>query len=110
VGKIYRFSFRKTIFAKNLRDFLGEVGESVLTRRFEREKHENPAEAARSFALGYGGLEGLVATSLSVPTSTYPAFWCPGLWDGRPGMADATRTPWTPLFLRTNMLKHLVLG
>jgi hypothetical protein len=94
-----------------LRAFLREVGETVLRRRLQREGQDDAANRASSFALGYGSLESLVVTSFSVPTSTYPAFWCPGfreataLRGGQP-----IKIPWVPLFLRTNMLQHLVLG
>jgi HD superfamily phosphohydrolase len=97
--------------SEELRGFLREVGESVLRRRYYREGHANAAELAREFALGYSELEGLVATSFSVPTSTYPALWCPGFREAMIGEGGQTiSTPWMPLFLRTNMLKHLVLG
>jgi hypothetical protein len=101
----------KGVVSNELRTFLGEVGETVLRRRFEREGQENPTETAHSFALGYGGLEGLVVTSFSVPTSTYPALWCPGFREATPlGGGPPIRIPWAPLFLRTKMLRHLVLG
>jgi HD superfamily phosphohydrolase len=95
-----------------LREFLGEVGEGVLRRRFIREGHGNESDnLAHQFALGYSQLEGLVVTSFSVPTSTYPALWCPGYRETKQSEGEEdTRMPWVPLFLRTNMLKHLVLG
>jgi hypothetical protein len=101
----------KATVSEGLRSFLCEVGESVLRRRFAREGQENPIETARAFALGYGGLEGLVVTAFSVPTSTYPAFWCPGFREATVVQGESpTQIPWLPLFMRTNMLQHLVLG
>ena len=97
------------IISDRLRAFLKVVGKTVLQRRYERENVTASARIAEEFALGYGGIEGLLVTSLSVPTSTYPAFWCPGYreveLDGQ-----VIRFPWTPLFIRTNMLQHLVVG
>jgi hypothetical protein len=105
---IQEFSGRGFV-SDDLRAFLGEIGTTVLQRRFEREYSIDPARTAAQFALGYGSMEGLLATSLSVPTSTYPAFWCPGFREVSVG-STRIRFPWTPLFLRTNMLQHLVLG
>jgi hypothetical protein len=101
----------KTTVSESLRTFLRETGEAVLKRRFECEQRENAGELALTFALGYGGLEGLMATSFSVPTSTYPAFWCPGIRRAEPLHGTGViEVPWLPLFIRTNMLTHLVLG
>ncbi len=94
-----------------LRTFLEQVGTSVLQRRFEREGNGNAERIAQEFALGYGRLEALVATSFSVPTATYPAFWCPGFRNVPQDQGKSPfQIPWMPLFLRTNMLRHLVLG
>ena len=100
----------KDVISNELRVFLRRIGRSVLTRRFSREGTKDAEELARRHSLGYDGLEGLLATSFSVPTSTYPALWCPGTWTSNNG-ADASpaiELPWIPLFIRTNMLQHLV--
>ena len=101
----------KGVVSDGLRSFLREIGEMVLRRRFEREAESEAPNWARERALGYADLEGLAITSFSVPTSTYPGLWCPGIRcapDGKP--EEDIGTPWIPLFLRTGMLKHLVLG
>lgn len=104
------FSGKGTI-SNDLRTFLQEIGRSVLERRFRRENVERPLEIANEFSLGYGGIEGLLATASSVPTSTYPAFWCPGIRTVTPIQEESSvEIPWVPLFIRTNMLQHLVLG
>jgi len=100
----------KGVISEGLREFLQRVGETVLRRRFEREGEDDPGELARERALGYSNLEGLVVTSFNVPTSTYPALWCPGIRQLPGAGADGIGTPWVPLFLRTGMLEHLVLG
>jgi hypothetical protein len=106
---IQDFSGRDLI-SDRLRTFLKEIGTNVLQRRFERENSADPAATAAKFALGYGEIEGLLVTSLSVPTSTYPALWCPGFREVVARGEKVFRFPWTPLFIRTSMLQHLVLG
>jgi hypothetical protein len=87
----------------NLKTYLIEVGQSVLA--WSKSHGETLSEADRAFceanAFGYGGAGGLLATATNVPTSTVPALWCPGLHNG---------SPWMPLLIRQNKLKHLVLG
>jgi hypothetical protein len=101
----------KGIISEEMRAFLREVGTGLLLRKFTREMSENALEIAKKFALGYGELEGLLVTPFSVPTSTYPAFWCPGFRETSPVQGEpAINQPWVPLFIRTDMLQHLVLG
>jgi hypothetical protein len=84
---------------------------SLGCRQLSREGHDISAEQVRELALGYGALEGLMVTPFSVPTSTFPAFWCPGIREVNPiAGGPAITFPWVPLFIRTNMLQHLVLG
>jgi hypothetical protein len=110
-GKSVEDASGKAFLSEGMRTFLREVGIAVLSRRFQRERIPESANIAREFALGYGGLEGLLVTSFSVPTSTYPAFWCPGILEcAQPENEPPVTFPWTPLFIRTGMLPHLVLG
>jgi hypothetical protein len=109
-GKSIIESSGKTKISNALRGFMQHVGECVLKRRFEREEIDDPQKTAKAFALGYGGFESLIATSFSVPTSTYPAFWCPGVKETILPDGEVLEAPWLPLFIRTNMLEHLVLG
>jgi HD superfamily phosphohydrolase len=55
----------------------------------------------RSKALGYGNSEGRTVTLWNVPTSTFTAFWCPGIIDGE---------PWFPLFIRRGYAEKLVVA
>jgi deoxynucleoside triphosphate triphosphohydrolase SAMHD1 len=88
-----------------LRAFLQDVGEAVLTD-YLMNNEPTPviahvrAQAAKR-ALGDGPGCGLLATIFNVPTSTYPALRCPGVFKGQ---------PWVPLFLRRGYLSNLVLG
>lgn len=92
----------KNTISDHLRGFLQEVGAAVLRRRFQREEHEISSEMVGELALGYGGLEGLMVTPFSVPTSTYPAFWCPGVREVTPIPGEPSISfPWVPLFIRT---------
>jgi deoxynucleoside triphosphate triphosphohydrolase SAMHD1 len=110
-GKSLEDASGKDILSGEMRTFLREVGTALLLRKFTREGNENASEIAKRFALGYGELEGLLVTPSSVPTSTYPAFWCPGFRETSPVQDEPSiKQPWVPLFIRTDMLQHLVLG
>lgn len=97
---------RFELMSDDLKDYLGEVGLSVLkhARRKEVSHEENEIaleNACKRDSLGYSGAKGLLVTMFNVPTSTLPALWCPGLVHG---------DPWMPLFLRRGYLKHLVVA
>jgi HD superfamily phosphohydrolase len=87
----------------DLKAYLTEVGHSVLAWSRCRTQALSEADEAfcRANAFGYGGAGGLLATATNVPTSTVTALWCPGLHNG---------SPWMPLLIRQNKLRHLVLG
>ncbi len=77
-----------------LRGFLQEVGEDLL---LSTKGSENPVkwtrERCHKFALGYGGLEQLVALLYNTPTGTVTALWKGGRFGG---------SPWLPLLPRRN--------
>jgi hypothetical protein len=89
-------------WADELRDYLTGVGRSVLTWS-RRDKTQT--EAGRKFcvdnAFGYGAAGGLLITTTNVPSSTVTALWCPGIHN---------QSPWMPLVIRQNKLRHLVLA
>jgi HD superfamily phosphohydrolase len=86
-----------------LKAYLTAVGSSVLA--WARCRRAPLGEEDKAFcdanAFGYGGAGGLLATATNVPTSTVTALWCPGLHND---------SPWMPLLIRQNKLRHLVLG
>ena len=90
---------------EELRIYLADVGLSVMAwARFRKAVEQLRSEERRyceAHAFGYGNVGGLVATSLNVPTATATAIWCPGMYKG---------SPWMPLLIRRNKLRHLVLG
>lgn len=105
LGEVY--DHRPTLLPKDLSDFLHSVGADVLAySRFgavdgcaklgpqERMSCEDDAD-------GYGAAAWLVATPFNVPTSTYTALWCPGLFRGK---------PWLPLLIRRGHLNSLVIS
>lgn len=96
--------------SEELRQFLRLVGRQVIRLHIER---DNPgatqgkidAECEKK-ALGYGNAEGLLATSLNVPSSTYTALWCPGTYRLRP---EGPEIPWLPLLIRDGHALNAVL-
>lgn len=91
--------------SKELFEFLGGVGTAVLAySRFGSEDVETLNKEQRKScerdAVGYGGGQWLLATPFNVPTSTYTALWCPGIYRGK---------PWVPLLIRRGYLKKLIV-
>lgn len=88
-----------------LRTFLTNVGSELIAGQwYSRSLNAlgaNEQDRCRKHAFGYNNAGGLLTTLLSVPTGTVTPLWLPGLYEGQ---------PWTPLVLRTNKLKHLVIG
>jgi deoxynucleoside triphosphate triphosphohydrolase SAMHD1 len=80
------------------RKYLDDVGTQCL--RYVRGPDADEM-TCRTDSLGYGGSEGRTVTLLNVPTSTYTAFWCPGIVDGE---------PWFPLFIRRGYAEKLVVA
>ncbi len=90
-------------WSTELREYLSAVGRSVLKWMRCRDREPTPQDLAfcDAHAFGYNGAGGLLATATNVPTSTVTALWCPGVHNG---------SPWMPLLIRQNKLRHLVLG
>jgi deoxynucleoside triphosphate triphosphohydrolase SAMHD1 len=92
-------------WSTELKEFLTDVGQHLVAwSRFHAPyesltKNEKAHCKKRSF--GYQNVGGWITTILSVPTATVTPLWCPGLYKGQ---------PWMPLLLRSNKLKHLVVG
>jgi deoxynucleoside triphosphate triphosphohydrolase SAMHD1 len=86
-----------------MREFLRAVGYSLQKslRADNQILNEKIEESLRGRALGYGGHCGLSTSYFNVPTSTLTAFWCPGLYNGR---------PWLPLLIRRGYSQHLKLA
>ncbi len=88
-----------------LRDFLTDVGSELIAGQWYskslKDLGANEQDRCREHAFGYNNAGGLLTTLLSVPTGTVTPLWLPGLY---------RRQPWMPLVLRTNKLKHLVIG
>jgi len=102
-----RIDARPSIVSPELHTFLRAVGRDVLAyARYRSEggvsglKPEQAAFCERNSG-GYGDVGALVSTPFSVPTATYPAFWCPGFYQG---------APWMPLFVRRGYTDRLVVG
>jgi HD superfamily phosphohydrolase len=90
---------------EDLREFLKDVGFSIMAwARYRKTPDQLTLEESQyceARAFGYGNVGGLVATGLNVPTATVTALWCPGIYK---------RSPWMPLMIRRNKLRHLVIG
>lgn len=106
----------KSVLSDDIREFLSKVGYAVLYRRRRLRHPEEDPETWRSYAeankLGFGGFEALIATALNVPSSTYPALWCPGVYwpDGDVNdIEDKEALPWVPLLIRNDSARLLVL-
>jgi hypothetical protein len=88
-----------------LRKFLCAVGVSLIAwcryRKDPSELDEDELKFCRERAFGYGNVGSLVATASNVPTATVTGVWSPGMY---------RRSPWMPLLIRRNKLRHLVLG
>jgi len=80
----------------NFRNYLSEVGSELIRSAKNLKKAE-----ADKMALGYSNSEGRTVTLWNVPTSTYTAFWCPGIAKGE---------PWFPLFIRRGYAEKLVIA
>jgi hypothetical protein len=95
------------IFNPQLQSFLASVGKDVLAyARYSRTDGTvglAPKERAscETDSRGYSGAGALLVTPFSVPTGTYPAFWCPGFFAG---------AAWMPLFIRRGYVDRLVLA
>jgi deoxynucleoside triphosphate triphosphohydrolase SAMHD1 len=92
-------------WSDDLKDFLCDVGTSLISWSKYR-KDPSKLDAAqlgycKGKAFGYGNVGSLVATASNVPTATVTAIWSPGMYRG---------SPWMPLMIRRNKLRHLVLG
>jgi deoxynucleoside triphosphate triphosphohydrolase SAMHD1 len=90
---------------ESLRVYMQDVGRSLMAWARFRKSPEQLSPQESTFcderAFGYGNVGGLVATILNVPTATATAIWCPGMHRG---------SPWMPLLIRRNKLRHLVIG
>jgi deoxynucleoside triphosphate triphosphohydrolase SAMHD1 len=88
-----------------LRRYLEDVGGQLIAWQRHSKSLEELTEAeqaaCRLHAFGYNNAGGLLTTLLSVPTGTITPLWLPGLCRGQ---------PWMPLVLRTNKLRHLIIG
>jgi deoxynucleoside triphosphate triphosphohydrolase SAMHD1 len=88
-----------------LRTFITDVGSELIAGQWYSKSLEDlgvsEQDRCRKHAFGYNNAGGLLTTLLSVPTGTVTPLWLPGLYRGQ---------PWMPLVLRTNKLKHLVIG
>lgn len=98
----------QTDVSDELREFLRDIGSSVLARIYKAEGESPDAAQTRANerALGYGGMQGLLITPFSVPSSTYTALWCPGRYKPK---GSNFEIPWLPLFLRSDKLQYLEL-
>lgn len=92
-------------WSEPLRSFLTDVGSELIAGQWYskplNELAASEQDLCRKHAFGYNNVGGLLTTLLSVPTGTVTPLWLPGLYKGQ---------PWMPLVLRTNKLKHLVIG
>ena len=92
-------------WSEPLRSFLTDVGSELIAGQWYskplKELAASEQDICRKHAFGYNNAGGLLTTLLSVPTGTVTPLWLPGLYKGQ---------PWMPLVLRTNKLKHLVIG
>lgn len=78
--------------AKQMRDFLGEVGQALLkSTKQKKDPSKWTEDRCKSFALGYGGLEQLLVFAYNTPTGTITPLWKAG---------DYCGVPWLPLFPR----------
>lgn len=91
-----------------LHEFLRTVGINVLAyARYGSVNGLNGLDQDQSKAFrvddacGYSDARALVATGYSVPTGTYPAFWCPGFHMG---------VPWMPLLVRRGYVSKFVVS
>lgn len=101
-----QWEHRQPTLSKELSNFLHAVGTDVLAyshfskRNGIAELNEAQRSNCMRDALGYGGAGWLLATPFNVPTSTFTALWCPGLYKGK---------PWIPLLIRRGYLKKLII-
>ncbi len=86
----------------DLREFLRTVGRQVIREHVKRDgRYATEALIASECerrALGYSNAEGMLATSLNVPSSTYTALWCPGTYLSP--TSNGRQIPWLPLLIR----------
>jgi HD superfamily phosphohydrolase len=92
----------------NLRQFLASVGQQLMMELALDEGLSQAAAVAQAEQrkLGYDNLEGLLVTSLNVPSSTYSALWCPGSYVA----PNSKPIAWRPLFIRSELTRALVLS
>lgn len=94
----------KTHIPENLYKFLKNVGAEVLAHYRQGKALADLDEKTQQECLedgaGYGDAQWLLATPYNVPTSTFTALWCPGMYQGR---------PWFPLLIRRGHLKELIV-
>jgi hypothetical protein len=109
LGK-YSGSAGSSVISTQLREFLRTVGRQVIRPHVARDnatmsETQLDAECERK-ALGYDNSEGLLATSLNVPSSTYTALWCPGMYRATP---EGPELAWLPLLIRDGHARNAVL-
>jgi HD superfamily phosphohydrolase len=92
-------------WSQDLKTFLEDVGCSLIAwTKYRKEISELTVDEQKyclDRAFGYGNVGGLVATASNVPTATVTALWSPGLFRS---------TPWMPLLIRQNKLRHFVIA
>jgi deoxynucleoside triphosphate triphosphohydrolase SAMHD1 len=106
VGVRWKHSVEHVVdWSPELREYLADVGLSLMAwARYRKDPSELGHEEiayCQARAFGYGNAGSLVATASNVPTATVTAIWSPGIHKG---------SPWMPLMIRRNKLRHLVLG
>lgn len=96
-----------------LREFLSVVGQCVIRTKVEQDDRYTTDKAIQdecnNRALGYSNAEGMLVTSLNVPSSTYTALWCPGTYLSKTHDGISREVPWLPLFIRSGHIGSTVI-